>query len=157
VTVTANSITNSDASSVNSASVSAALTIQSQSVVSAENAYNAVISANSKSYQKTLVDNRAAWRAKADEVRADYLAELNRINGLPNSKANRGLKSSALKTYIAAQKKTAVDYKASGPAALAVQNLANKEALDIKKAAIAKANAVYGAFIESIGYGVLIP
>jgi uncharacterized repeat protein (TIGR02543 family) len=157
VTVTANSITNSDASSVNSASVSAALTIQSQSVVSAENAYNAVISANSKSYQKTLVDNRAAWRAKVDEVRADYLAELNRINGLPNSKANRGLKSSALKTYIAAQKKTAVDYKASGPAALAVRNLANKEALDIKKAAIAKANAVYGAFIESIGYGVLIP
>jgi len=156
-TVTANSLTNTDASTADSSSVSAALTTQSQSLAAAESAYNASVSTNSKSYQKALVENRATWRANVDKVRSAYLAELNRINGLPATKANSALKSAALKTYIAAQKKTAVDYKASGPAALAVRDLANKEALEINKAAIVKANAVYGAFIESIGYGVLVP
>jgi hypothetical protein len=157
VTVTANSLTNSDASTANSESVFAALTTQSQSVAAAEIAYNAAVSANSKSYQKVLVDNRAAWRANVDKVKAAYLAELNRINGLPASKANSALKSAALKTYIADQKKTAADYKASGPDALAARDLANKAALDAKNAAIVKANSVYGTFIESIGYGVLTP
>jgi len=157
VTVTANSLKNTDSSTANPAAVSAALTTQSQSASAAESAYNAAVSANSKSYQKALVDNRAAWRANVDKVRAAYLAELTRINGLPYSKANSELKSAALKTYIAAQKKTAVDYKASGPAALVVRDLANKAALDAKTAAIVKANSVYGTFIESIGYGVLVP
>jgi uncharacterized repeat protein (TIGR02543 family) len=157
VTVTANSLTNTDASTADSSSVSAALTTQSQSLAAAESAYNASVSANSTRYQKALVENRSTWRVNVDKVKTAYLAELNRINGLPATKANSALKSAALKTYIAAQKKTAVDYKASGPAALAVRDLANKEALEIKKAAIVKANAVYGAFIESIGYGVLVP
>jgi len=157
VTVTANSLKNTDSSTANPASVSAALTTQSQSASAAESAYNAAVSTNSKSYQKALVDNRAAWRANVDKVRTAYFAELTRINGLPYSKANSDLKSAALKTYLAAQKKTAVDYKASGPAALIVRDLANKAALDTKTAAIVKANSVYGTFIESIGYGVLIP
>jgi len=157
VTVTANSLKNTDSSTANPAAVSAALTTQSQSASAAESAYNAAVSANSKSYQKALVDNRATWRANVDKVRTAYFAELTRINGLPYSKANSNLKSAALKTYLAAQKKTAVDYKASGPAALIVRDLANKAALDSKTAAIVKANSVYGAFIESIGYGVLVP
>jgi hypothetical protein len=157
VTVTANSLKNTDSSTANPAAVSAALTTQSQSASAAESTYNAAVSANSKSYQKALVDNRATWRANVDKVRTAYFAELTRINGLPYSKANSDLKSAALKTYLAAQKKTAVDYKASGPAALIVRDLANKAALDTKTAAIVKANSVYGTFIESIGYGVLIP
>jgi streptogramin lyase len=157
VTVTANSLKNTDSTTANPASVSAALTTQSQSASAAESTYNAAVSANSKSYQKALVDNRAAWRANVDKVRTAYFAELTRINGLPYSKANSDLKSAALKAYLAAQKKTAVDYKASGPAALVVRDLANKAALDTKTAAIVKANSVYGAFIESIGYGVLVP
>jgi sugar lactone lactonase YvrE len=157
VTVAANSLKNTDSSTANPAAVSAALTTQSQSASAAESAYNAAVSANSKSYQKALVDNRATWRANVDKVRTAYFAELTRINGLPYSKANSDLKSAALKTYLAAQKKTAVDYKASGPAALIVRDLANKAALDTKTAAIVKANSVYGTFIESIGYGVLIP
>ena len=157
VTVAANSLKNTDSSTANPAAVSAALTTQSQSASAAESAYNAAVSANSKSYQKALVDNRATWRANVDKVRTAYFAELTRINGLPYSKANSDLKSAALKTYLAAQKKTAVDYKASGPAALVLRDLANKAALDAKTAAIVKANSVYGAFIESIGYGVLVP
>jgi sugar lactone lactonase YvrE len=157
VTVAANSLKNTDSSTANPAAVSAALTTQSQSASAAESAYNAAVSANSKSYQKALVDNRATWRANVDKVRTAYFAELTRINGLPYSKANSDLKSAALKAYLAAQKKTAVDYKASGPAALVVRDLANKAALDTKTAAIVKANSVYGTFIESIGYGVLVP
>jgi hypothetical protein len=66
-------------------------------------------------------------------------------------------KSTALKVMIAAQKKSAADYKASQPAAAAARDADNKAALDARTAAIAKANAAYGNFIESIGYGVLIP
>jgi len=40
---------------------------------------------------------------------------------------------------------------------IGLKDTANKAALDAKTAAIAKANATYGTFIESIGYGVLIP
>ena len=76
---------------------------------------------------------------------------------LPSTKATRALASTALKVYIAAQKKSAADYRASQPAALAAKDLANKAALDANKATIAKANAIYGTFIESIGYGLLIP
>ena len=54
-------------------------------------------------------------------------------------------------------KRILVDYKASGPAALAAKDAANNVALDAKNTAVAKANATYGTFIESIGYGVLIP
>ena len=157
VTVSENSLTNVDESTADTLSVGDALSTKSHSVAAATNAYNEAVSANSKSYQKALVDNRAAWRANVDKVRAAYLAELTRINALPASKGNSALKSAALKAYIADQKKTAVDYKASGPAALAVRDLANKAALDTKSAAIVKANSVYGAFIESIGYGVLVP
>jgi hypothetical protein len=155
--VSENSLTNVDETTVDTVSVGDALSTKSHSVAAATNAYNEAVSANSKSYQKALVDNRAAWRANVDKVRAAYLAELTRINALPASKGNSALKSAALKAYIADQKKTAVDYKASGPAALAVRELANKAALDAKTAAIVKANSVYGAFIESIGYGVLVP
>jgi hypothetical protein len=157
VTVSENSLTNVDETTVDTVSVGDALSTKSHSVAAATNAYNEAVSANSKSYQKALVDNRAAWRANVDKVRAAYLAELTRINALPASKGNSALKSAALKAYIADQKKTAVDYKASGPAALAVRELANKAALDAKTASIVKANSVYGTFIESIGYGVLIP
>ena len=157
VTVSANSLKNTDSSTANPGLVSAALTTQSQSAAAAENAYNAAVSANSKSYQKALVDNRAAWRTNVDKVHSAYLAELSRINGLPATKENRALKSAALKAYLAAQKKTAVDYKASGPIAMAARDLANKTALEAKNAAISKANSAYGAFIESVGYGVLIP
>ena len=66
-------------------------------------------------------------------------------------------KSTALKVMIAAQKKSAADYRASKPALAATRDAANKAALDSKNTAIAKANATYGTFIESIGYGVLIP
>jgi hypothetical protein len=65
--------------------------------------------------------------------------------------------SAALKTMIAAQKKSASDYAASKPAALAAKEAANKVAFDSKNVVITKAKSTYGSFIESIGYGVLVP
>jgi hypothetical protein len=58
---------------------------------------------------------------------------------------------------MATQKKITADYKDSGPAAMKARDLASKTALDTRNAAVAKANSVYGSFIESIGSGVLVP
>ena len=58
---------------------------------------------------------------------------------------------------ITALRNSATDFRASQPIALAAKDAANKVAFDAKEAAIAKASAAYGAYIESIGYGVLIP
>jgi hypothetical protein len=115
------------------------------------------VSANSKAYQKALVDNRIKWRSDTEKIRADYVTERDRIKLLPSSKATRAMTSAALESYTSAQRISAADYKASKPAALAARDAANKVALDAKSTTIAKANATYGTFIESIGYGVLIP
>jgi hypothetical protein len=156
VTVNANSLTNTDKSSDNTAAVSSALTTQSQAIKAAEAAYSETVSTNSKTYQKALVDNRATWRKEIEMIQSDYIEALNRIKakGGPNASSE---KSAALKLRINAAKKSAADYAASKPAALAAKDAANKVALDVKSDAIAKANLFYGTFIESIGYGVLIP
>ena len=157
VTVTANGLTNTDKSGDNTSGASSALTTQSTAIATANATYSAALSANTKAYQKALVDNRTQWRSTTEKIRTDYYAERNRITSLPSTKATRALSSAALKAYTAALKKSAADYKASGPAALAAKDVADKAALDAKSAALAKANAAYGTAIESIGYGVLTP
>jgi hypothetical protein len=161
VTVTANGVTNTDKSTDNTGAVSSALSTQSTAASAAEAVYVATKNANSKAYQKALVDNRAQWRKEITAIRANYYLILERLNTQAKTAGNTRKmisdKSTALKSMIAAQQKSAADYKASQPAALAAKDAANKAALDTKTAAIAKANATYGTFIESIGYGVLIP
>jgi len=157
VTVTANGLTNTDKSNDNPSAVSSALSTQATSIAIANADYSALLSANSKAYQKALTDNRTKWRSETVKIRTDYYAERDRIKSLPSTRTTRALSSAALKAYAAALKKSAADYKASGPAALAAKDVADKAALDAKSAAIAKANAAYGTAIESIGYGVLIP
>ena len=157
VTVSANSLTNTDKSSDNTSATSSALTTQTTSIATANADYSALLSANSMAYQKALVDNRAKWRSDSEKIRTDYYAERDRIKSLPSTMTTRAQASGALKAYTAAQKKSAADYKASQPAAATARDAANKAALDAKSAAIAKANATYGTFIESVGYGVLIP
>jgi hypothetical protein len=157
VTVSAYGVTNSDRSSDNAAGISAASVTQSNALATANSDYSASLNANSKNYQKTLADNRTAWRSSIEKNRATYLSELNRINASSPSKETRAQKSAALKNYMSAQKQIVADYKASQPAALTAKETADKAALDTRNATIAKANAIYGAFIESIGYGVLIP
>lgn len=157
VSISVNSLTNTDKSSENTSAVSTALSTRFQSVEAAEVTYSAATTANSKAYQKALVDNRALWRSAVDKNRGVYISELSRVSGLGATKETRAQKSSVLKVYIAAQKKIAAAYVASKPAALTAKDAANKVALDTKAAVIAKASATYGTFIESIGYGVLIP
>jgi uncharacterized repeat protein (TIGR02543 family) len=157
VTVSANGITNTDKSSDNTLAVSSALSAQTVATSAAEAAYQAAKSANSKAYQKALVDNRAKWRAEITAIRANYFEVVARINSESSSRKMISDKSTALKIMIAAQKKSAADYSASKPAAIAAKEAADKAALDAKKAEIAKASATYGTFIESIGYGVLVP
>jgi hypothetical protein len=157
VTVTTNGVSNTDKSTDNSSSTSSALSTQTTAIATANAAYAAALSANTKAYQKALVDNRIKWRSDTEKIRTDYYTERDRIKSLPSTKTTRAQASAALKAYTAAQKKSAADYKASQPAAATARDAANKAALDAKNAAIAKANAAYGTAIESIGYGVLIP
>jgi hypothetical protein len=156
VTVSANGVTNIDKSSDNTSATSSALTTQATSIATANADYSALLSANSKAYQKALVDNRATWRKQIDAIRSNYYDTLNRIKAKGGSKMVTDT-STALKIMIAAQKKSAADYAASKPAALAAKDASDKAALAARDAAIIKANAAYGTFIESIGYGVLIP
>jgi len=156
VAVNTNGVTNTDRSSDNTSATSSALTTQATSIATANADYSALLSANSKAYQKALVDNRATWRKQIDAIRSNYYDTLNRIKAKGGSKMVTDT-STALKVMIAAQKKSAADYAASKPAALAAKDAADKTALAARDVAIAKANAAYGTFIESIGYGVLIP
>jgi Putative Ig domain/BspA type Leucine rich repeat region (6 copies) len=156
VAVSANGVTNTDRSSDNTSATSSALTTQATSITTANADYSALLSANSKAYQKALVDNRTTWRKQIDAIRSNYYDTLNRIKAKGGSKMVTDT-STALKVMIAAQKKSAADYAASKPAALAAKDAADKAALVARDVAIAKANAAYGTFIESIGYGVLIP
>jgi hypothetical protein len=156
VSVSANSLTNTDKSTDNAAAVSPALIAQAQEIKVAETIYAESLSANSKSYQKALVDNRAIWRKEIEAIQSNYSEALSRIKAKGGPKASYET-SAALKLRIAASKKSAADYAASKPAALATKDAANKAALEAKTSAIAKANSTYGTFIESIGYGVLIP
>ena len=157
VTVTANGITNTDKSGDNTSGASSALSTQSAAIATANATYASAVSANTKAYQKALVDNRAKWRSETEKIRTDYYTERDRIKSLPSTMTTRAQASAALKAYTAAQKKSAAEYKASQPAAATARDAANKAALDAKNAAIAKANAAYGTAIEAIGYGVLIP
>ena len=161
VTVSANGVTNTDKSTDNTSALSSATSTLTTATANADAAYTAAQSANAKAYQKALVDNRANWRTEIAAIRTNYYDTVARINAQPKSAAtNKKMiadKSTALKVMIAAQKKSAADYKASQPAAAAARDAANKAALDAKTSAISKANAAYGTFIESIGYGVLIP
>jgi hypothetical protein len=110
-----------------------------------------------KAYQKVLVNNRVKWRSEVESIRSKYALEKSRIQALPSTKTTRAQASLALKQMSVAQKKSSSDYAASKITALAAKDAANKAALDAKNAAIAKANATYRSYIESIGYGVLIP
>jgi hypothetical protein len=157
VTVSANGVTNTDKSTDNTSALNSATSTLTSATSNADAAYTAAQSANSKAYQKALVDNRALWRKQIEAIRANYFDTLARITASNGSKKMITDKSTALKVMIAAQKKSAADYKASQPAAATARDAANKAALDAKTAAIAKANAAYGTAIESIGYGVLIP
>jgi uncharacterized repeat protein (TIGR02543 family) len=157
VTATGNSLTVTESSIQNTTATNAALVAQKQSISSAEADYKAALSAIAKNYQKVLVDNRANWRADIAKNKATYDAEVLRIKNMGASKSKTALSSAALKTYIATQKKITAEYKESGPAAVKARDLSSKAALDTRNAAVAKANSVYGSFIESIGSGVLVP
>jgi hypothetical protein len=156
VTVTNNLVTAIDKSTDNTSGVSTALAIQTKAISDADVTYKAALKANTLAYPKALRDNRAQWNKEIAAIRANYYLTLDRI------KANSGSRivtdaTTAYKVMVAAKAKSNADYAASKPAAIATKNAADKAALDAKTSAIAKAKAAYGAYIESIGYGVLIP
>lgn len=156
VIVSGNDLSITDKSTDNKSGVNEALATQKQTISEADVTYKATLKANTKAYPKALKDNRANWNKEMTAIRANYYLTIDRI------KAKGGAKmvtdsATAYKVLIAAKEKANADYAASKPAAVAAKKASDLSALDAKAAAIAKANATYGTFIESIGYGVLIP
>jgi hypothetical protein len=156
VSVTANSLSSVDSSTDNSSAVTTERSTQSKAVSEENKIYNAALKVNSKAYPKALAANRAQWSKEIDAIRANYYLTVDRIKATGGSKMVTD-STTAYTVMGAAKAKSNADYAANNLAALATKNAANKAALDAKAAAIAKANTTYGTFIESIGYGVLIP
>lgn len=157
VAVTWNSLTVEDSSTGNTGGLKSAQSRESDEVFRQKTEYFASVTQNFKNYQNALINNRVVWREQIAGIRARYYESFARVT--ENNGATKAItaKSNALKEMITAQRRSAADYRASQPLALAAKDAANRSAFDEMKVAIAKANASYGTFIESIGYGVLIP
>jgi hypothetical protein len=157
VAVTWNSLTVEDSSTGNMDGMYSAQSRQREELVKANSDYFGALSENFETYQKALLDYRTLWRTQIESIKARYYGSLARVTESNVSTKAITVKSTALKEMISAQRQSAADYRASQPLALAAKDAANKAGLDAREAVIAKANATYGTFIESIGYGVLIP
>jgi hypothetical protein len=156
VTVTVNSLSTGDLSTENTDGFAAVQATQRIGINAAEATYKASVKAIPLAYQKALVDARAIWRKVTDAIRANYAVVLERIKTGAASKMISDV-ATAKEVTNAAKAKATEDYKASNVAALAAANKAREVAADAKAKAITKVNATYRAFIESIGYGVLVP
>lgn len=156
VSATFNSLTIVGTSTDNVSGLPAAQSTQRRGIANSQDTYDLAVRANLAAYQKALVDNRANWRKQTTAIRTNYYDTLNRIKANGGSKVITDTKN-ALAVKVAAQKTAAADYATNKQASAAARDSANKSALDANKARIVKLNATYGTFIESIGYGVLIP
>jgi streptogramin lyase len=130
---------------------------QRSQIAAADDAYTIALALNERVYQKSLIDNRLVWRKQIQSIRSNYVETLAQINARAITKKTISERSSALKVYIAATKRSAADYRASKPLALLIKQRTDKAALEVKIDAVSQANTSYGLFIQSIGHGVLIP
>ena len=156
VSATFNSLTIVGTSTDNVSGLPAAQSTQNRGIAISQDTYNSAIRANSKAYQKALMDNRATWRKQIGAISANYYDTLNLIKTNGGSKMVTDTKN-ALMAKISAQDMANSDYAAKKQASAVARDSANKSALAANVASIAKAKAIYGTYIESIGHGVLIP
>ena len=157
VAVSGNSTSNTSMSSENATGVSAAATTQVKAIAAANASYSAIVKENAKTFQKTLVENRTAWRKEVNAIRAEYSLEIQRIISLGSNSLTSALLAAAVKKRDEAQAKIAADYAASKTGAVGSRELGNKVALDARNVAVTKANAEYATFVNSKGFGVFIP
>ena len=156
VSVTLNSYSTADKSTEIMDGVGEARMAQGKAIKSAEATYKTTVKAIAPAYQKALLDLRTSWRKQIDAIRANYYATIDRLT------ADRGSKMvsdsvTASEILTAAKTKANTDYEASKDAAYVAVITGNTAATAVKTTAIAKAKAIYGTYIESIGHGVLIP
>lgn len=156
VSVTLNSYSTADKSTEIMNGVGEARMAQGKAIKSAEATYKTTIKAIAPAYQKALLDLRTSWRKQIDAIRANYYATIDRLT------ADRGSKMvsdsvTASEILNAAKMKANDDYEASKKAASLTVTTGKASAAVAKATAIAKAKAIYGIYIESVGHGVLIP
>jgi hypothetical protein len=156
VAVTVNALSIGALSTENSDGLAAAQSAQSTGIKAAEVTYKAAAKAIPLNFQKSLVSIRAIWREQTDAARANYYITLERIT------ANKGSKivsdaNTAAEILNRTKLQIAEQYAVGKRFAFDERDKAAKAAIEAKTLAITKAKATYGTYIESIGYGVLIP
>ena len=157
VTVTVNSLSTVDYSTENTDGYAAAQSVLKVSKAAATEQYKLALKANNATFMSTFHKNRALWQKKIDATRANYYTILDRLKASPGSGKMIADAATALQVMNAAKAAAQAEYATSRPLANEARDASNAAALSTRDAAIAKANAIYGTFIESIGYGVLIP
>ena len=156
VEVTVNSLSIGALSTENTDGLADAQSAQSKGIKAAEATYKAAAKAIPLNFQKRLVSIRAIWREQTDAARANFYLTLERIT------ANNGSKmvsdaNTAAEILNRTKLQIAEQYGVGKRFAYDEREKATKAAIDAKTLAITKAKATYGTYIESIGYGVLIP
>ena len=156
VEVTVNSLSIGALSTENTEGLADAQSAQSKGIRAAEATYKAAAKAIPLNFQKRLVSIRAIWREQTDAARANYYLTLERIT------ANSGTKmvsdaNTAAEILNRTKLQIAEQYGVGKRFAYDEREKATKTAIEAKTLAITKARATYGTYIESIGYGVLIP
>ena len=157
VTATVNSLSIGNTSSENTDGYAAAQKALKLSKASATEQYKLALKAHNATFMSTFHKNRALWQKKIDATRANYYTILERLKASPGSGKMIADAATALQVMNAAKAAAQAEYATSRPLANEARDASNAAALSTRDAAIAKANAIYGTFIESIGYGVLIP
>jgi hypothetical protein len=157
VTVTVNSLSSVDYSTENTDGYAAAQSALKVSKAAATEQYKLALKANNATFMSTIRTNRSKWQKKIDATRANYYTILERLKASPGSGKMIADAATALQVMNAAKAAAQAEYATSRPLANEARDASNAAALSTRDAAIAKANAIYGTFIESIGYGVLIP
>lgn len=157
VSVSSSVASNTSYSSDNSQGHAAAQTALKLGKTTATEQYKLSLKANAATYMSTVRANRTKWQKKIDATRANYYTILDRLKASPGSGKMIADATTALEVMKAAKAAAQAEYIASRPLAIEARDASNATALSTRDAAIAKANAIYGTFIESSGYGVLIP
>ena len=157
VSVSSTDASDTSYSTGNSQGHAAAYKALKLSKAAATEQYKLALKAHNATFMSTFHKNRTKWQKKIDATRANYYTILERLKASPGSGKMIADAATALQVMNAAKAAAQAEYATSRPLANEARDASNAAALSTRDAAIAKANAIYGTFIESIGYGVLIP
>ena len=156
VVATVKSLSIGNRSTENSNGFAVAQSALKNGLLEAKKTHKAADSAIAKIYYKAFADSRTAWMNQTNAVRDNFYVTLERLEASGDSKMVSDV-ITAFEILKSAKLKVNTDYTNAKTAAREARDAADAAASNAKAAEVAKANSAFGTFIESNGYGVLIP